>query len=107
MHICSKQGEIVKVFARRYENKSVTFWERVIFKDETQVNLFGREGFQHVWRKMNETFKKFLQSSVDEFHYIWSCVINNDAVNIYGQSPEKHHHQKQLRMGRMASLKHS
>lgn len=44
-------------FAEKYVSKPVEFWERVLFTDETKINLFGSDGKQIVWRRPNTAFK--------------------------------------------------
>jgi hypothetical protein len=38
-------------FAKAYVNKPNEFWNKVLFTDETKINLFGSDGRQMVWRK--------------------------------------------------------
>ena len=40
-------------FAKRYIDKDEEFWNRVLFTDETKVNLFGNDSRGKVWRKKN------------------------------------------------------
>ena len=37
-----------------YENKDSAFWKNVILSDESKFNLFGSDGRQMVWRKVNK-----------------------------------------------------
>ncbi len=38
-------------FAKEYANKPSSFWQTVIFSDETKYNLFRSDGCGYVWRK--------------------------------------------------------
>ena len=38
-------------FVKIYEKKGMQFWEKVIWSDETKVELFGRNTATSVWRK--------------------------------------------------------
>ncbi len=38
-------------FVETYEKKGMQFWEKVIWSDETKVELFGRNTATSVWRK--------------------------------------------------------
>ena len=38
-------------FVETYEKKSMQFWEKIIWSDETKVELFGRNIATSVWRK--------------------------------------------------------
>lgn len=37
-------------FAKEYVSKPPEFWNKVLFSDETKINLFGSDGRQMVWR---------------------------------------------------------
>lgn len=41
-------------FAKTYRNKDFSFWETVLFTDESKFNIFGSDGRPYVWRKRNE-----------------------------------------------------
>ena len=38
-------------FAKEQANKYESFWNRVIFADESKCNVFGSVGQQYVWQK--------------------------------------------------------
>lgn len=42
-------------FAKLHWKHEFSFWEKVIFTDESKYNLFGSDGRPIVWRKSNET----------------------------------------------------
>lgn len=42
------------VFAKTYINKDQTFWDRVIWSDESKFTIFGSGTKRIVWRKQNE-----------------------------------------------------
>lgn len=44
-------------FAMRYVGVDESFWENVIFSDESKFNIFGSDGKQLVWRKANTEFE--------------------------------------------------
>uniref|UniRef100_T1HBX6 HTH_Tnp_Tc3_2 domain-containing protein n=1 Tax=Rhodnius prolixus TaxID=13249 RepID=T1HBX6_RHOPR len=44
-------------FAKEYVSKPSSFWETVIFSDESKFNVCGSDGRQKVWRKRNEAMK--------------------------------------------------
>lgn len=44
-------------FAKYYVQKPPSFWEPVIFSDESQFNIFGSDGWQKVLQKANQTLK--------------------------------------------------
>ncbi|KAL0185665.1 hypothetical protein M9458_017335, partial [Cirrhinus mrigala] len=37
-----------KQFAEDNMSKSMNYWNRVLWSDETKINLFGTDGVQHV-----------------------------------------------------------
>ena len=38
-------------FLRQHKEKENSFWERVLWTDETKIELFGHYYRNHVWRK--------------------------------------------------------
>ena len=45
-------------FAKTYLRKPKSFWENVMWTDETKVELFGKAHYCTVYRKWNEAFKE-------------------------------------------------
>ena len=45
-------------FAKTHLNKSKSFWENVLWTDETKLELFGKAHHLYVYRKQNEAFKE-------------------------------------------------
>ena len=43
-------------FARKYIGKPVSFWDTILWSDETKVNLFGSDVVQHVWRRAGDEY---------------------------------------------------
>ncbi len=46
------------MFAKTYETKPQSFWENVLWTDETKVELLGKGHHGTVYRKRNEAFKE-------------------------------------------------
>ena len=44
-------------FARRHKMQPLSFWNKVLWTDETKINLFGSDGKQKVWRKPGQALK--------------------------------------------------
>lgn len=44
-------------FARKHVKKPVEYWKRVLWSDETKINLFGSDGCRKVWRNPREALK--------------------------------------------------
>ena len=64
-------------FVETYEKKGMQFWEKVIWLDETKVELFGRNTATSVWRKNGTAFKKHNTIPAIKFWggsiMIWGC----------------------------------
>ena len=41
-------------YARNYIEKPLSFWDTVLWSDETKINLFGSDELQHVWRRAGD-----------------------------------------------------
>ena len=39
-----------KQFAEDMLTKHMDYWSHVLWSDEMKINLFGSNGFKHVWR---------------------------------------------------------
>ena len=46
-----------KQFAEDMSTKHMYYWNHVLWSDEMKINLFGSDGFQHVWRQPGEEYK--------------------------------------------------
>ena len=46
-----------KQFAEYMSTKHMDYWNHVLWSDEMKINLFGSDGFRHVWRRPGEEFK--------------------------------------------------
>lgn len=44
-------------FARKNLNQPERFWKRILWTDETKINLFGSDGHQKVWRRSGEALQ--------------------------------------------------
>ena len=64
-------------FVRQHKEKENSFWERVVWTDETKIELFGHNYQNYVWRKDGEAYSpkntvptaKFGGGSI----MIWGC----------------------------------
>lgn len=45
-------------FARTYRIMEISFWNKVLFTDESKFNLFRLDGQSYVWQKPNEELKE-------------------------------------------------
>lgn len=53
---CHKKARLE--FAKKYIKEPETFFNKVLWSDETKINLFNSDGRQFVWRFKNEEFKE-------------------------------------------------
>lgn len=64
-------------FALKYVDYPETFWNNVIFTDESKYNLFGNDGKQRVWRKKNTALhQKNLSQTIKHGGgnvMVWGC----------------------------------
>ena len=44
-------------FVKLYLNKPQDFWNNVLWTDQTNVEMFGHNAQQHVWRKPNTAYQ--------------------------------------------------
>ncbi len=47
-----------KQFAEDNLAKNMNYWNLVLWSDESKVNLFDSDGFQHVWRRPGEEYQE-------------------------------------------------
>lgn len=73
-------------FAKRYVNCSEEFWKSVIFSDESKFNIFGSDGRNFVWRRVNTEFKKEnLRPTVKHGGgscMVWGCMSADGVGNL-------------------------
>ena len=46
-----------KQFAEDMSTKHIDYWNHVLWSDEVKINLFGSDGFKHVWQWPGEEYK--------------------------------------------------
>ena len=46
-----------KQFAEDMSTKYINYWNYALWSDEMKINLFGSDGFKHVWRRPGEEYK--------------------------------------------------
>ncbi|KAJ4440904.1 hypothetical protein ANN_10751 [Periplaneta americana] len=73
-------------FAKRYVNCSEEFWKSAIFSDESKFSIFGSDGRNFVWRRVNTEFKKEnLRPTVKHgggSSMVWGCMSANSVGNL-------------------------
>ena len=46
-----------KQFVEDMSTKHMDYWNHVLWSDEEKINLFGSDGFKHVWLRPDEEYK--------------------------------------------------
>ena len=65
-------------FAEDMSTKHMNYWNHVLWSDEMKINLFGSDGFKHVWRQPCEEYKdKCVMPTVKHGGgnvMVWGCM---------------------------------
>lgn len=73
-------------FAKEHQNKDASWWEDVIFADESKYNLFGSDGRVMVWRKANEELKSRNTNPTVKHGgghvMVWGCISAKGVGNL-------------------------
>lgn len=73
-------------FAKEYVSKPITYWEDVIYADESKFNIHGSDGRCMVWRERNkELDPRNLKATVKHGgggHMVWGCVSAHGVGNL-------------------------
>ena len=73
-------------FAKEHIQKDVSWWDDVIFLDESKFNIFGSDGKTMVWRKPNEELKgKYITPTVKYGGgsvMVWGCISAKGVGNL-------------------------
>lgn len=84
--LSERNRKLRKSFAQEYSKEEETFWDDVIFLDESKFNLFGSDGKTMVWRKPNtELQKEHLRPTVKHGGgsvMIWGCISTKGVGNL-------------------------
>ena len=73
-------------FAKTYINKDNSFWNKVIFSDESKFNIFGSDSQNYVWRKPNTELEiRYLHQTVKHEGgsvMVWGCMAASGTGNL-------------------------
>ena len=76
-----------KQFAEDMSTKHMDYWNHVLWFDEMKINLFGSNGFKHVWRRPGEDYKdKCAMPTVKhggENVMVWGCMRAAGVGELY------------------------
>lgn len=83
----NKKNKVTRLtFAKNHVLKDPTFWDTVIFSDESKLNVFGSDGRSIVWRKPNKQLDvKNLRTTVKqgrESVMVWACMAATGVGNL-------------------------
>lgn len=45
-------------FAMKHQHESEAYWGKILWSDETKINLFGSDGIQRIWRRVGKDYHK-------------------------------------------------
>ena len=76
-----------KQFAEDMSTKHMDYWNHVLWSDEMKINLFGSDGFKHVWRCPGEKYKdKCVIPTVKHGGgnvMVWGCMSGAGAGELH------------------------
>ena len=76
--ISNKNRKARLEFAKKYRDEAQKFWDKVLWTDETKINLYQSDGKAHVWRKKGSANDpKHTSSSVKHGGgnvMFWACM---------------------------------
>lgn len=74
------------LFARANVGKKISWWQDVIFCDESKFNVFGSDGMERVWRKPNKELDvKNVKATVKHGGgsiMVWGCIAAAGVGNL-------------------------
>ncbi|CAK9801849.1 Transposable element Tc1 transposase [Anthophora quadrimaculata] len=88
--ICTTSPIVLSIVLSLYitigSDKSISFWEKSIFVDESKYNVFGSDGKEKIWRKPGTALnKENLQPSITgggESVIVWGCMNIRGTGNL-------------------------
>lgn len=83
----SKANQIKRInFAKKYRNQPFTFWENILFTDESKFEIFGAKKPPKIWRSANEAFNdKCVVKTVKHGGgsvMVWGCMAASGVGNL-------------------------
>lgn len=84
----SKKNKVKRrAFAKLHRNKDNSFWNSVLFTDESKFNIFRSDGQSYVWRKANEELRECnLRATVKHGGgsvMVWGCMSASGVGNLH------------------------
>jgi transposase len=111
------------VYAKQHLNQSTEYWKKIIWSDETKIELFGHNQNRYVWRQVNQAHKeKYTKPTVKHGGgslMFWGCVSfhgTGNLVKVEGRMDSVYYQQilnenlhasaRKLKMGRNFQFQH-
>ena len=63
-------------FTKKYEKEDEQFWNKILFTDESKLNIFGPQSRRKIWRKKN--------TEQDEKNLIPTVKCEGGSVMVWG-----------------------
>ena len=70
-------------YAKAHLNKPGLFWNKVLWTDETKVELFGHNKRRYAWRQKNTAFQEKLGKIWWGSIMLWGCVASAGTGNLF------------------------
>lgn len=73
-------------YAREHIDESKTFWHKILWSDETKIELYGHNHQRYVWRQVNQAFQE--KNTIATVKHgggslmLWGCVSANGTGNL-------------------------
>ena len=72
-------------FCKTYQNWTKNDWERVLFSDESKINLHGSDGRRYTWKKRGQPLQpKDVKQKIkhDKYVMVWGCFGSSGVGDI-------------------------
>lgn len=73
-------------YAKQHRDKPQTFWHKVIWNDETEIELFGHNHKRYIWRGVNKAYdERYTIPTVKHgggLLMFWGCVSYKGTGNL-------------------------
>lgn len=73
-------------YAKKHIDEADTFWHKILWSDETKIELYGHNHQRYVWREVNQAFQE--KNTIATVKHgggslmLWGCVSANGTGNL-------------------------